>query len=99
MLVFCLATPWKQAQTHNPHAHPQQPNRTKDEFVEEWRQSTPYRALHRQSPYVLMRTMLGLCVDAREGGNVARFVRRSCTPNAEVREYTLPGEESGKVCV
>lgn len=25
-----------------------------------------------------------MCVDARSFGNEARFIRRSCTPNAEV---------------
>ena len=38
-------------------------------------------------PYVLFYTKLNgldLCVDSRDYGNEARFVRRSCTPNAEV---------------
>ncbi|XP_013792816.1 histone-lysine N-methyltransferase 2E-like, partial [Limulus polyphemus] len=33
----------------------------------------------------------GICVDAREYGNIARFIRRSCTPNAEVRHVILNG--------
>jgi hypothetical protein len=39
----------------------------------------------------------GLCVDAREQGNVARFVRRSCAANSEVREFTVKGDPEGKV--
>jgi len=38
-------------------------------------------------PYVLFYTKLNgldLCVDSHDYGNEARFVRRSCTPNAEV---------------
>jgi len=38
-------------------------------------------------PYVLFYTKLNgldLCVDSRVYGNEARFIRRSCTPNAEV---------------
>lgn len=38
-------------------------------------------------PYVLFYSKLDgldLCVDSRTFGNEARFVRRSCTPNAEV---------------
>jgi len=33
---------------------------------------------------------LDLCVDSRAYGNEARFVRRSCTPNAEVDSRRLP---------
>uniref|UniRef100_A0A8C3SUX1 SET domain containing 5 n=1 Tax=Chelydra serpentina TaxID=8475 RepID=A0A8C3SUX1_CHESE len=34
---------------------------------------------------------LGICVDARTFGNDARFIRRSCTPNAEVRHVIADG--------
>jgi hypothetical protein len=43
-------------------------------------------------PYVLFYTKLDgldLCVDARTYGNDARYVRRSCTPNAEVLIFFL----------
>ena len=43
--------------------------------------------VHSVQPYVLFYTKLNgldLCVDSRLYGNEARFVRRSCTPNAEV---------------
>jgi hypothetical protein len=45
--------------------------------------------------------MLGLCIDASRYGSVARYVRRSCRPNAEVREFykkEMNGDR-GEVCV
>jgi len=44
-------------------------------------------SVHSVQPYVLFYTKLNgldLCVDSRVYGNEARFIRRSCTPNAEV---------------
>lgn len=41
----------------------------------------------RPYPFVLFYSKfdgLEMCVDARNFGNEARFIRRSCTPNAEV---------------
>eukprot|EP00731_Ephydatia_muelleri_P000538 Em0001g538a len=35
---------------------------------------------------------LDLCIDARHYGNIARFIRRSCTPNAEVRHFFVASE-------
>ncbi|KAJ7377586.1 Histone-lysine N-methyltransferase 2E [Desmophyllum pertusum] len=52
----------------------------------------------RCSPYVFYYSELDhlqLCVDARTHGNDARFVRRSCSPNSEVRHFML----SGRVCL
>ncbi|XP_072566088.1 inactive histone-lysine N-methyltransferase 2E-like isoform X3 [Paramormyrops kingsleyae] len=48
----------------------------------------------RPYPFVLFYSNfhgLEVCVDARNFGNEARFVRRSCTPNAEVRHVTEGG--------
>uniref|UniRef100_A0A8C4N7U5 Lysine (K)-specific methyltransferase 2E n=1 Tax=Eptatretus burgeri TaxID=7764 RepID=A0A8C4N7U5_EPTBU len=48
----------------------------------------------RPYPFVLYYSKLlemGICVDARLYGNEARFVRRSCTPNAEVRHCVEDG--------
>ncbi|OON24018.1 SET domain protein, partial [Opisthorchis viverrini] len=45
---------------------------------------------YRKHPYVLFYkswTQLPLCVDARKFGNEARYIRRSCTPNCEVRHF------------
>ncbi|KAJ8249658.1 hypothetical protein COCON_G00228740 [Conger conger] len=64
-------------------------------------------------PFVLFYSQLhGLevCVDARSFGNEARFIRRSCTPNAEVRHviedgilrlyiYSVRPIAKGSVCV
>lgn len=52
----------------------------------------------RCSPYVFYYSELDhlkLCVDARTQGNDARFARRSCTPNSEVKHFVL----SGKLCL
>lgn len=46
--------------------------------------------LCRPYPFVLFYSKfhgLEMCVDARTFGNEARFIRRSCTPNAEVSLY------------
>ncbi|KAM8973535.1 inactive histone-lysine N-methyltransferase 2E isoform 2-T2 [Pelodytes ibericus] len=48
----------------------------------------------RPYPYVLFYSKfhgLEMCVDARTFGNEARFIRRSCTPNAEVRHIIEEG--------
>ncbi|CAH1764200.1 11808_t:CDS:10 [Entrophospora sp. SA101] len=44
-----------------------------------------YKDLGTTKPYVLFYPTLDLCVDARRYGTYARFVRRSCNPNAETR--------------
>lgn len=46
-------------------------------------------SVHSVQPYVLFYTKLNgldLCIDSRAYGNEARFVRRSCNPNAEVKK-------------
>ncbi|XP_077307931.1 histone-lysine N-methyltransferase SETD5 isoform X1 [Lithobates pipiens] len=45
-------------------------------------------------PFVLFYSKINgleMCVDARTFGNDARFIRRSCTPNAEVRHMIADG--------
>ncbi|XP_053722907.1 histone-lysine N-methyltransferase SETD5 isoform X3 [Synchiropus splendidus] len=45
-------------------------------------------------PFVLFYSKFSnveMCVDARTFGNDARFIRRSCTPNAEVRHAIIEG--------
>ncbi|XP_069062229.1 histone-lysine N-methyltransferase SETD5 isoform X3 [Pleurodeles waltl] len=45
-------------------------------------------------PFVLFYSKFGgleMCVDARTFGNDARFIRRSCSPNAEVRHLIADG--------
>ncbi|XP_018581795.1 inactive histone-lysine N-methyltransferase 2E-like isoform X3 [Scleropages formosus] len=49
----------------------------------------------RPYPFVLFYSKfqgLEMCVDARSFGNEARFIRRSCTPNAEVRHVIEEGK-------
>ena len=49
----------------------------------------------RPYPFVLFYSKfhgLEMCVDARTFGNEARFIRRSCTPNAEVCIHKSFGE-------
>ncbi|RUS88611.1 hypothetical protein EGW08_003637 [Elysia chlorotica] len=51
-------------------------------------------SLKKFQPFVLFYSQLDidLCVDARTYGNEARFVRRSCTPNAEVKHILSRGK-------
>ena len=45
---------------------------------------------HRPCPFVYLYDKisdLDLCIDARHYGNVTRFVRRSCSPNSELRHF------------
>lgn len=49
--------------------------------------------LLRPYPFVLFYSKFNdveMCVDARTFGNDARFLRRSCTPNAEVSKRSMP---------
>ncbi|KAJ1976262.1 SET domain-containing protein 3 [Dimargaris xerosporica] len=50
-----------------------------------------YPLLGTAKPFVEFHPHFNLCVDARTHGNKARFIRRSCQPNAELRSVTLPG--------
>lgn len=55
----------------------------------------------RPYPFVLFYSKfhgLEMCVDARTFGNEARFIRRSCTPNAELA-YINPLGGRGRECV
>ncbi|CAJ0934823.1 unnamed protein product [Ranitomeya imitator] len=50
--------------------------------------------MERPYPFVLFYSKfhgLEMCVDARTFGNEARFIRRSCSPNAEVRHIVEEG--------
>lgn len=50
-----------------------------------------YTLLGTAKPFVAFHPVLDLCVDARRCGNDARFIRRSCRPNAEMRSMVVPG--------
>ncbi|CAG8466213.1 10556_t:CDS:10 [Ambispora gerdemannii] len=56
-----------------------------------------YSLLGITKPFVLFHPTLDLCVDARVYGNDARFIRRSCRPNAEARSIFVPGGEDQQV--
>ncbi|CAG8472873.1 13548_t:CDS:10 [Ambispora leptoticha] len=56
-----------------------------------------YSLLGVTKPFVLFHPTLDLCVDARVYGNEARFIRRSCRPNAEARSIFVPGGEDQQV--
>ncbi len=53
-------------------------------------------SLCRPYPFVLFYSKFDgfeMCVDARSFGNEARFIRRSCTPNSEVRMHYKTDEQ------
>ncbi|PKC13565.1 SET domain-containing protein, partial [Rhizophagus irregularis] len=59
-------------------------------------ESNQYSLLGVTQPFVLFYPVLNLCVDARRVGTEARFIRRSCHPNAETRTIVVPGLSKGK---
>ncbi|GJJ68504.1 uncharacterized protein EMPS_00850 [Entomortierella parvispora] len=56
-----------------------------------------YSILATPKPFVLFHPQLNLAVDARRSGNDARFVRRSCMPNTEVKSIVVPGVQDQTV--
>ncbi|CAO3574439.1 unnamed protein product [Mortierella alpina] len=56
-----------------------------------------YAILATPKPFVLFHPQLNLVVDARRCGNDARFVRRSCVPNTEVKSIVVPGVQDQTV--
>ncbi|KAF9435278.1 hypothetical protein BGZ76_006575 [Entomortierella beljakovae] len=56
-----------------------------------------YSILAAPKPFVLFHPQLNLVVDARRSGNDARFVRRSCVPNTEVKSIVVPGVQDQTV--
>ncbi|KAF9110110.1 hypothetical protein BGX27_006765 [Mortierella sp. AM989] len=56
-----------------------------------------YSILATPKPFVLFHPQLNLVVDARRSGNDARFVRRSCVPNTEVKSIVVPGVQDQTV--
>ncbi|KAG9287743.1 hypothetical protein G9A89_004146 [Geosiphon pyriformis] len=59
--------------------------------------SNQYSLLGVTKPFVLFHPTVDLCVDARLVGNEARFIRRSCHPNAEARSIVVPGGEDPQI--
>ncbi|CAI2181328.1 13463_t:CDS:2 [Funneliformis geosporum] len=60
-------------------------------------ESNQYSLLGVTQPFVLFYPVLNLCVDARRVGTEARFIRRSCHPNAESRTIVVPGGDDQQV--
>ncbi|KAG0238163.1 hypothetical protein BGW42_007154 [Actinomortierella wolfii] len=56
-----------------------------------------YSLLATPKPYVLFHPHVDLAVDARRSGNEARFARRSCFPNTEVKSIVVPGMQDQTV--
>ncbi|KAF9579306.1 hypothetical protein BGW38_004491, partial [Lunasporangiospora selenospora] len=56
-----------------------------------------YSILATPKPFVLFHPHLDLVVDARRSGNDARFARRSCFPNTELRSIVVPGVQDQTV--
>ncbi|KAI8333750.1 hypothetical protein BD560DRAFT_340917 [Blakeslea trispora] len=49
-----------------------------------------YSLLGTPLPHVFFYHAFDICIDARSMGNDSRYVRRSCSPNAEVKSIILP---------
>jgi hypothetical protein len=62
----------------------------KSEYKNEARNQ--FLALGTPLPHVFFYPMLDVCIDARYTGNDARFIRRSCCPNSEVKSVILPND-------
>jgi hypothetical protein len=60
-------------------------------------ENNQYSLLGVTQPFVLFYPVLNLCVDARRVGTEARFIRRSCHPNAETRTIVVPGSDEQQV--
>lgn len=43
--------------------------------------------------HIMFYPSLDLCIDTRQFGNKARYIRRSCHPNAELRNVVLPRDD------
>lgn len=46
--------------------------------------------------HIMFYPTLDLCIDTRQFGNKARYIRRSCHPNAELRNVVLPQSREDK---
>lgn len=47
---------------------------------------------HLPAPHVLFDASLPICIDARQTGSAARFIRRSCRPNARLSPIVIENE-------
>jgi hypothetical protein len=55
----------------------------KEEYIED--PATPWSTLRHPEPFVFLHSQLPICIDARNEGTPMRYIRRSCSPNAELK--------------
>eukprot|EP01135_Chromosphaera_perkinsii_P000598 Nk52_evm1s136 gene=Nk52_evmTU1s136 len=56
-----------------------------------FRKKSSLRGKEALTPFIYFHNSLDLCCDASKKGNDARYLRQSCTPNAEVRDIYIGG--------
>lgn len=55
----------------------------KEEYIED--PATRWSTLRHPEPFVFLHSQLPICIDARTEGTPVRYIRRSCSPNAELK--------------
>lgn len=55
----------------------------KEEYIED--PATRWSTLRHPEPFVFLHSQLPICIDARNEGTPVRYIRRSCSPNAELK--------------
>lgn len=55
----------------------------KGEYIED--PATRWSTLRHPEPFVFLHSQLPICIDARNEGTPVRYIRRSCSPNAELK--------------
>jgi hypothetical protein len=55
----------------------------KEEYIED--PATRWSTLRHPEPFVFLHSQLPICIDARNEGTPMRYIRRSCSPNAELK--------------
>lgn len=55
----------------------------KDEYIED--PAARWSTLRHPEPFVFLHSQLPICIDARNEGTPVRYIRRSCSPNAELK--------------
>jgi hypothetical protein len=55
----------------------------KDEYIDD--PAARWETLRHPEPFVFLHSQLPICIDARNEGTPVRYIRRSCSPNAELK--------------
>ncbi|KAG1376850.1 hypothetical protein G6F61_007248 [Rhizopus arrhizus] len=58
----------------------------------EYKSNNHFSLLGTPLRHIFFYRSLDACIDAREFGNEARFIRRSCQPNSEIKSIILPND-------